>query len=81
MGFLTSIRFKIMRASRQSKMDEFYLLCNVPCKVLDFNKRNLNLLGYRALKKLMNESIASDYSIKRNRFMGITMAFSVVCNR
>jgi SAM-dependent methyltransferase len=42
-------------------------------------KDNLRLLSYRSLKSLMEVSNAKSYVLKRNRFLGITMTFTVIC--
>lgn len=46
---------------------------------LGWNKRNLYLFSYRRLGKLLERSRASTYRIHRNRFVGMTMTFTVVC--
>ena len=42
-------------------------------------KQNLRLLSYRSLKKLMQDSNATSYTLKKDRFMGITMTITVIC--
>lgn len=43
------------------------------------NNRNLYLFSYRRLTQLLERSRASTYRIHRNRLLGMTMTFTVVC--
>ena len=43
--------------------------------------RNLNLLSGGQLKSIMNRSDAADYRIRKNRILGLTMTFTVVCSQ
>jgi SAM-dependent methyltransferase len=42
-------------------------------------KENLRLLSCRSLKKLMEDSNATRYVLKKDRFLGITMTITVIC--
>lgn len=44
-------------------------------------KETLNLLSGRQLKSIMRRSSASFYRIQKNRFLGLTVNFTVVCSR
>lgn len=46
-----------------------------------WNERNLRLLGHDDLMRLLEASQARNYTIKRNRLMGLTMTLTVVCCR
>jgi SAM-dependent methyltransferase len=46
-----------------------------------YNVDTLNLLSYSNLKRLLGNSRADDYAIYRNRLYGLTMTFSVICQR
>lgn len=57
----------------------FYAWCRRHC---DFwNAGNLRLLSHGDLQALMKRSSAGSYRIRRNRFFGLTMTFSVYCER
>ncbi len=43
------------------------------------NRKNLNLFSYCSLGALMKESNASQYEIHRNRLLGYTTTFTVIC--
>lgn len=55
----------------------FYQWCikNQP----SWTRNNLLLLGYRDLKKIMNQSNAEYFSIRKNRVLGYPMTFTIVC--
>ena len=59
--------------------EAFYQWCvkNRP----DKNKNNLYLLSYARLNKLLKQSNATSYTIFRNRCLGWTMTFSVLCRQ
>ena len=42
-------------------------------------REHLRLLSYRNLRALLDASDAASYSIRRNRFMGIPMTFTAIC--
>ena len=42
-------------------------------------KNSLRLLGYSDLKRLLEQSRATEWTIRRNRLLGWTMTYSVVC--
>jgi hypothetical protein len=42
---------------------------------------NLWLFSLRTLRRMLDESSASEHSIQRNRLCGLTMTFTVVCRR
>lgn len=44
-----------------------------------WNERNLRLLGFNDLKRLLNKSNAKDYKIQKNRILGWPMTFTIVC--
>jgi hypothetical protein len=43
-------------------------------------KESLNLLSYSEIKQLLKDANVKDFKIIRNRFMGMTMTFSVIIN-
>lgn len=43
-------------------------------------KKTLNLLSSKRLKKLLENSCASSFSIYKNRFFGMPITFTVICN-
>jgi hypothetical protein len=45
------------------------------------NRNSLNLLSYRGLHRIMQDSNASQYEIHRNRLCGCTMTFTVICSQ
>jgi hypothetical protein len=45
-----------------------------------WGKQNLYLFSYSRLLKILESSNASFFSIQKNRFLGLTMTFSVVCH-
>lgn len=57
----------------------FRAWCRRCCSFWD--ESNLRLLSYRELDALMRQSGASRYRIQRNRLLGLTMTFSVYCQR
>lgn len=46
-----------------------------------FTKETLNLLSYSQLEDLMRRSDASRYTIYKNRLLGSTLTFTVVCEK
>jgi Methyltransferase domain len=46
-----------------------------------WNEQNLRLLSYADLKAVVGRSDAEPCAIKRNRLLGLTMTFTVVCRR
>lgn len=57
----------------------FYAWCRRYCSFWDAS--NLRLLSHAALEALMRRSDARQFRIQRNRFFGLTMTFSVYCER
>ena len=57
----------------------FYAWCRRHCDFWDAS--NLRLLSHGDLHALMRRSSASSFCIRRNRFFGLTMTFSVCCER
>src|SRR5688572_1585509 len=55
----------------------FYWWCQKKSK--HFREGNLFLFSARRLRKLVDLSNASGYTLYRNRFLGLTMTFTVVC--
>jgi hypothetical protein len=43
-----------------------------------WSRRNLRLISFGDLKKLMTESVAESYIIRKNRMLGMAMTFTVV---
>jgi SAM-dependent methyltransferase len=46
-----------------------------------WSEQNLRLLSYADLKRVIEGSQAKTHAIKRNRLLGLTMTFTVVCQR
>ena len=57
----------------------FYAWCRRYCSY--WTPQNLRLLSHADLEVLMQRSTATTYRIRRNRFFGLTMTFSVTCER
>lgn len=57
----------------------FYAWCRRYCGFWDAS--NLRLLSHGDLQALMKRSSARHFRIRRNRFFGLTMTFSVYCER
>jgi hypothetical protein len=55
----------------------FYWWCKKRSKF--FCKENLRLFSARSLRRLVGRSEASGYRLYRNRLLGLTMTFTVVC--
>ena len=46
-----------------------------------WTERNLLLLSHSDLEAIIRKSHASEYTIKRNKLLGLTMTFTVICKR
>ena len=57
--------------------EKFYEWCkkNKPST----SKENLYLLSYNRLKKMLDDSNASSYTLNKNRLLGMPMTFTVIC--
>jgi len=57
--------------------DSFYAWCAKYRS--NYSKRNLNLLGYADVRRILDKSGAGAWTIVKNRLLGWTMTFSVWC--
>ena len=46
----------------------------------EWNNENLQLLGYKHLESLLNESTANRFQIYKNKLLGWPMTFTAMCS-